>query len=373
MHPIPRSSRRFVAPLVVGLLLCLAWSHFHVHTGIHGRLTAASHHRLPPLGPGASLAVLFGLGAAAAAAARAGLSGTIRLVPNSAIPWGGGRPITREDLLAGAAFGAYGANRTAAVHQTVHQTRIAYRRAGPLVVVLGGPSGDPEQAHAAQAAFRRWAGRRPIVWYGAGSPAGHGFHLGQEAIVNLQRHELGTARSANLRHSVSRARRAGVEVVTAAWSELPEAVRAQLRELEWAHRRRRPLQFRLTLSTLKDAMDGRAWTLALGPSGRIEAAATWLDSSDRRGVVLDLMRRRDDAVPGAMELLIHSGLERARESGRLWASLGIVSGRAPDGLRRFKAKFRPEWHDRYIAAPGIPLVLAAAAAAWAHIAPWRAA
>ncbi len=369
MQSIPRSSRRFVAPLVVGVLLCLAWSHFHVHTGLHGRLTAASHHRLPPLGPAASLAVLFGLGAAAAATARAGLSGTIRLVPGSAIPWGGGRPITREDLLAGAAFGAYGANRTAAVHQT----HIAYRRAGPLLVVLGGPSGEPEQAHAAQAAFRRWAGRRPIVWYGAGSPAGRGLHLGQEAIVNLRRHELSSARAANLRHSVSRARRAGVQVMTAPWDELPDAVRTELQELEWAHRRRRPLQFRLTLSTLKDAMDGRPWTLALGPSGRVEAAATWLDSTDRRGVVLDLMRRRDDAVPGTMELLIHSGLERARESGRSWASLGIVSGRAPGGLRRFKAKFRPEWHDRYIAAPGIPLALAAAAAAWAHIAPWRAA
>jgi lysylphosphatidylglycerol synthetase-like protein (DUF2156 family) len=366
MAYLPRATRRLLLPILAGILVCLMWTHFHVHLGLQSRVVTASHHRLPATGGVESLALLFASAAAAAAAARAGVTDALGRVPASAIPWGGGRPITREDLLAGAAFGAYRANPTAAVHGQA----IAYRRAGPMLVVLGGPAGDPQRAHLAQAEFRRWAGRRPIVWYGAGSKAGNGLHLGKEAIVQLARHDPASPRTANLRHSIARARRAGVEVLHGSWAQLPAAVHSQLRVLERQWRRRHPIRLRLTLSSLRDATDGRLWGVCTR-QGRVEAAVTWLDSADGNGAVLDLMRRRQDAVPGAMELLIHEGLIRARENGRTWASLGVVGDHAPEGLRRFKAKFRPEWHDRYVAAPGIPLPLALAAAAWAHLAPWR--
>ncbi len=368
MADFPRATRRLRLPALAGVVVCLVWTHFHIHLGLESRVAAASHHHLPAAGGMESLALIFAAATAAAVAARAGVSDALDRLPTSAIPWGGGRPITREDLLAGAAFGAYRANKTAAVYRHA----IAYRRAGPMLVVLGGPAGDPQQAHRAQAEFRRWAGRRPIVWYGAGSKAGNGYHLGKEAIVQLARHDLASPGAANLRHSVARARRAGVEILSGSWAELPPEVRAQLRGLERQWRRRHPIRLRLTLSSLADATDGRLWTVATC-HGRVEAAVTWLDSADGHGVVLDLMRRRPDAVPGAMELLIHDGLVSAREQGRTWASLGVIGDHAPAGLQRFKAKFRPEWHDRYVAAPGIPLPLALAAAAWAHLAPWRAA
>jgi hypothetical protein len=363
--------RRALAPLLLGAFGCALWLHFHVHLGLIQRFEVATHDRFELTELQLLLALWLTATAAAAAAPPA-----IRRVPLPDPAWTAARPFTIEDRLAAACFGAYGANRTAS---TVEPGGVAFRELGPLVLALGGPPGDPARAHAAQEAFRRWAGRRPLVWYGTGTGGPGSFPIGQEAIVRPARHDLATPRLANLRHSLARARRAGVEVVRGPWSGLPADLREQVAELARTTRRRRRFALRLTVSELADARDGRTWALGVC-DGRVEAALTWLPACGEPGLVLDILWRRPDAVPGSVELLIEDGIDRARSAGFGYVSLGVC-GEArqpawlqrlnPPGLRRFKDKFAPEWHDRFIVAPAMPRPLALAAVAMGHLAPAR--
>ncbi len=369
----PLSSRaaiRALLPLLAGALTCLVWMRLHIHTGLYERLELVSRNRVD-LNETQILFLLWMLAVAAAALGPVALRQAGRRVPVPVPAWSGYPPPTIEDRLAAATFGAYAANRAVA---TAGGAGVAHRCLGPVVVALGGVA-----SHAAGDAFQRWAGRRPVVWYGTGAAGPGCLRIGQEAIVRPAWHDLESPRLANLRHSIARARRAGVVIAGGAWAELPPDLQAQLRglagEVRRHHRRRPPLT--LTLSRFEDAMDGRPWAVATC-GDRVEAAATWLEGAGERGLVLDIMWRRPDATPGAMELLLEHGIQAARRDGRPWVSLGVCGEPGqpgwlrrlnPPGLRRFKEKFAPEWHDRYVAAPAIPRVLALAAVALAHLAP----
>ena len=127
---------------------------------------------------------------------------------------------------------------------------------------------------------------------------------------------------------------------------------------------------------------------------RIEGFVTWVPVWARHGWALDLMRRRDDAFPGTMELLVARSVEVARERGDAVMSLSLsaLANVGPEhapgadpaqpvasppsdtdrareflsqhlarfydfkGLFRWKKKFNPEFEDRYLVYPG-PLAL----------------
>jgi phosphatidylglycerol lysyltransferase len=66
-------------------------------------------------------------------------------------------------------------------------------------------------------------------------------------------------------------------------------------------------------------------------TGRVEAFLTWVPIWGRHGWALDLMRRRRDATPGTMELLIARSAENARERGDEMLSLSLSAlARAED-------------------------------------------
>jgi lysylphosphatidylglycerol synthetase-like protein (DUF2156 family) len=126
----------------------------------------------------------------------------------------------------------------------------------------------------------------------------------------------------------------------------------------------------------------------------VEGFLTWVPIGARRGWALDLMRRRVDSVPGAMELLVVSSVEAARERGDTMLSLSLSAlahvdeagtGRESDpsgevesrnaktaaqaarareflsqhlarfydfkGLFSWKKKFAPDFEDRYLVYP----------------------
>lgn len=362
---------RAAAAALAGLGACLLWLRHPVHVGAYHQFATLTHHRVHA-SQGALLFVLWLTFAALVAIILPAARVAGRRLPLPDPGWAAWRPLTLEDRLAAATFAVFGANRSA---RRLPEGGIVFRALGPCVVALGGPAGAPGAAHRAQSAFRRWAGHRPVIWYGTGSGGRSALRFGQEAIIRLARHDLASPRLANVRHSVARARRAGIELVDGPWSSLPEAARRQVETLE-RRARRRP-RLRLTLSSVADARDGRRWSLAVR-NGRVEAAITWLDAAGMPGTVLDVLLRRPDAVPGSVELLIEAELARAAERGVEWASLGVCGSPGlpawlqalnPPGLRRFKEKFAPEWHDRYIVAPGLPLPLALLAVAAAHLVP----
>ena len=120
--------------------------------------------------------------------------------------------------------------------------------------------------------------------------------------------------------------------------------------------------------------------------GRIEAFATVWESAGREELSVDLMRHLPDSPNGMMDFLFVCLMLRGREEGYQWFNLGMapLSGLpqhelAPlwnrvggflfrhsehfynfQGVRRYKAKFNPQWTPRYLASQGgltLPTVL----------------
>ncbi|MGH7910678.1 MAG: phosphatidylglycerol lysyltransferase domain-containing protein [Candidatus Dormibacteraceae bacterium] len=272
--------------------------------------------------------------------------------------------------MSGASFAAYGRNPGCDIFWSAsRRAYVAYRAWTRYLVALGGPGGEPEELDPLREQFRAWARPRGVAWYGA--PASENprrdIFIGQEAIVYPPTFALTGKKMQNLRTSVRAAERRGVHLVYGGWSYLPDWVRAQILAIDMAWEQRTLVKFGFSVSRFSEATsDSRPWVAAC-TDGRVEAFVTWLPGAASRGAVLDLMKRRQDAVPGAMDLLLVRGLEACRARGLEWVSLGVaasedasarrgVSGRVgnmfnPASLRAYKQKFRPEWQDRWLVLP----------------------
>lgn len=201
--------------------------------------------------------------------------------------------------------------------------------------------------------------------------------VADEAVLELGSFSLSGAKRANVRHSVTSARRAGLTVEPyAPWQD--EQIAAVSRQ--WlATKRGGELGF--TLSRHEDVAgqlrDGATdlW-VALDGDGQVQAWCTWRHYLGGRARVLDVMRRRPQAPNPAMDLLIAASLERYRDAGVLQASLASVPrghGAAAEriypcrSLRNYKQKFDPQWQPRWLAVPAAwqrPFALAAICGAY---------
>jgi lysylphosphatidylglycerol synthetase-like protein (DUF2156 family) len=355
--PLGAAVRSAALPLVGAALLCAAWLQLRIHSGVGHRLTGATHLR----GRAAEeelLLLLFVVAAAAIFAARHALArGLLRLAFLS--------ELRDVDPLAAASFTAYQANSgVQSFGSRDGRACIAYRRAGLVVVALGGPAGEAKAAARLQRRFLETV-RRPVAWYGVSHSRDLcSIWIGEEAIVRPSTFSTEGAEMSNLRHAVARARRAGVTVEMGRWEELPPAVRVGVQELDRAWVSRHRLRLGFSLSSLQEATRGQRLFAVASRRGRVEAAVSWLEGFRGRGRVLDVIRRRPDAAPGCIELLLRESIELFATNRVEWTSLGMASSA---GLRRYKQKFRPEWHDRYLAFPLLTAPMAALAVAWVHV------
>jgi len=273
---------------------------------------------------------------------------------------------------------------------------IAYADALGVRVALGTPIGPPECWPRAMVAFGAHArsGHRMPSFYQLDAPglraargAGlSGLKVGDEAVLELEGFSLDGAKRANLRHTVSRARRGGL---TGVWlpTGTDAALRDELADLDRAWRRGRRLVLRFTVGSLDPAEEGVATAVTLDRTGRAAALTTYRRTGVDGGWVLELIRRRPDAVPGAVELAIVTAALALSGEGVPTLSLGLAPTRGlaasgasgperwlhhparlvrrwyrTDGLAFFKGKFDPRWEPRYLAAPGRPGQLRAIAA-----------
>jgi lysylphosphatidylglycerol synthetase-like protein (DUF2156 family) len=205
--------------------------------------------------------------------------------------------------------------------------------------------------------------------------------IGEEAFLDVAEFSTGGKRLANVRHTVTRARKDGVTVM-----RYDEETRTSRRDDQlsaisaaWLAGKGGPeLGFtlgRFDLDRLDDQEVYAAVTCEGTTEERVVGFVTWLPYEGGDAAVLDLMRRDDPCPPGVMECLIVDSVADFARRGRRTASLGGVplaattertdrvqrllgwlyehggSVYAAKGLFRFKDKFAPRWEPMYLAFP----------------------
>jgi phosphatidylglycerol lysyltransferase len=204
------------------------------------------------------------------------------------------------------------------------------------------------------------------------------FKMAEEAVIDLPSFSLAGGKRSNLRAMVNKVTKQGLTVAIYDRAAKPDAaIDASLEEIshEWLESKHQgEMGFTATRFAL-EALDGvRVFLCRDGE--RIVAFCSWRPYRGDQAVVLDLMRKRQDAAAGAMDLLLARSLEHLRELGLQEASLAnapLANVNAPSGfaeraaallfekmngfygyksLFQFKKKFAPRWEGRYLVYPG---------------------
>jgi phosphatidylglycerol lysyltransferase len=221
-------------------------------------------------------------------------------------------------------------------------------------------------------------------------------HIGEDPVLWTERFTLSGGAVGAVRRAVSKAEQAGLVVrhfvpgVNPFGRDSGDELIGELRAIseEWLHAHpggeKSFCMGRFDPHHLPQVWLSVAWNPA---RGRVEGFTTWEPIWARRGWSLDLMRRRADAAPGTMDLLVVKAVEAAKERGDAMLSLSLSAlarvgqESAPEGpserpgeaetdrareflsqhLARFydfkglfqwKRKFDPEFEDRYLVYPG---------------------
>ncbi len=278
---------------------------------------------------------------------------------------------------------------------------IPYRFESDTLLGIGDPIGPDEELGPLLEAFERYCRERDwafaffqarperLALYAA--RGWRALHVGEDPVLDPAAFTLEGGAVANVRRSARKAETAGVVVRhfradAAAWdpATLPAGWTEQMRAVadEWL-RAHHGGEKGFCMGRFDPRRLGEAW-LAVAvheASGRIEAFATWVPIPARRGWAFDLTRRRDDAIPGVMELLVTSSVAEARARGDAVLSLSLSAlasvasapgepDESPEarrarafltehlarfydfkGLFQWKKKFDPRFEDRYLVYP----------------------
>ncbi len=273
---------------------------------------------------------------------------------------------------------------------------VMYQIAGRSWIALGDPVGPRARAeelvwrfremsdlHAGQTVFYQASGDRLPLYVDLGLAA---LKIGEEARVNLTDFSLEGGQRADLRQAHRRAERDGAtfEVIP------PERVQEFLPVLQrisdaWLTSKSTGEKRFSVGAFSNDYLCNFPIALVRCEGSPAAFANLWL-SGTREELSVDLMRFGPDAPRGAMDYLFIELMLWARAQGYRWFNLGMapLSGleRHPlapawhrvgnfvfrhgehfynfEGLRRYKAKFDPEWEPKYLVARGgiaLPRVL----------------
>ncbi len=267
------------------------------------------------------------------------------------------------------------------------ESYVAYRVNDHTAVALGDPVGPEDRMKDVVAAFAAFADSRgwnPVFFSTANANRlmyeAMGFRtlqVGEDAWIPLSSLEFSGKEWQDVRTALNRARRDGLRFEMHSGGEVPPEIRRQLDGVgrEWISGKDIP-EIGFTLGRTEDVDDPNVEVaVAVDANGVVQAFADWLPVFARNAWVLDLMRRRETAMPGAMEFLIASSLVTFREHGYEAASLAVapladidrdedaplllrVLGRIYDranayyhfkSLFAFKSKFKPVWEPVYLA------------------------
>lgn len=277
---------------------------------------------------------------------------------------------------------------------------LAYRVNDAVAVVLGDPIGDPDARYRTIRTFTHYASERgwSPVFYAATAQHMKDYRqlgydilrIGEEAVIDLPRLEFRGKGWQDIRTALHRATRSEMKFMMVEGGQLPGNLRSQLFEIsaDWSARKRLPTMG-FTLGTTADVDDPNVnVAIALDASGRVHGFTDWLPVFARRGWVIDLMRRRTDAMVSVMDFIIGRSLMAFKERGYETASLAAAPlanvdrdasssplqkalGQVFDhfetyydfrSLYRYKEKFHPRWESVYLAYRGLPILPVASSA-----------
>jgi lysylphosphatidylglycerol synthetase-like protein (DUF2156 family) len=273
-----------------------------------------------------------------------------------------------------------------AVADAASATALGYARAGRTAVVLGDAGGPSFDAFLALCRSQDWL---PAV-YQASSPfasalRGRGWHairVGSEALLDPSTFDASSPRLANVRHTVTRARRGGLRPWTSAdgAAGLPAAASVDwLASLDAAWQADNGPRLGFTVGQFHPAtLGGCVIAAATDAHDRLDAFVVLRPTGADGGWMLDVMRRRRGGTPGAVELCLIAAIEELRSRGVQRLSLGLapLAGLSPttgvlaeralalgarlarpvydvEGLAFFKNKFAPTWEPRFLAVPHV--------------------
>ena len=201
---------------------------------------------------------------------------------------------------------------------------------------------------------------------------------GEEAVVPLDTFTLAGSSMKTLRNSHAQARRSGLSLEIQPESAVP-ALLPELRAISDAWLARHGgREKRFSLGAFDaDYLARCPVAVVRGADRGAMAFANLWRSGDGAELSIDLMRQRPDAPAGTMDFLLVELIDHARTHGFARFNLGVAplsgmrGGRLAttwtrgarlafgfrrlrynfQGLRRYKEKFAPTWHNRYIALP----------------------
>jgi len=268
------------------------------------------------------------------------------------------------------------------------EAALAFARAGRTAVMLGDPDGEVRPGlEVATVWIER--GRRldwlPVVYQASRrfteELESHGWsacRIGAEAVLDPVAFDIRSPRVANVRHTVERSRKAGIQV-RSTWDDggLAAATIEGLAALDAEWRRGAGLRLGFTVGQFEAARMGDGLTVvAADPDMQPQAFIVLRRTGADGGWMLDVMRRRRGAAPGTIEaclveaMRLLAGHEVRRLSLGLAPLAGLEAGRGPlleralavaarlirpaydvAGLAFFKDKFGPEWEARYLVVP----------------------
>ena len=265
---------------------------------------------------------------------------------------------------------------------------LMYRVRGRSWIVMGDPVGPPAAWHDLVWRLRRLAdaahGR--LCFYQASAAmlpllVELGLTVmkaGEEAHVPLASFSLAGPRAKDFRHALRRAEALGLSFEVLPVGDVP-AITPELAAVSAAWLAGKAgREKRFSLGAFDPAYLARFPCAVIRQDHRVVAFANIWAGPAGGELSVDLMRHRPDAPAGAMDLLFVRLFQWGAEHGFGWFNLGVAplsglpGGRlAPlwarigrvlfergerfygfAGLRAFKAKFRPDWHPRYVATPG---------------------
>ncbi len=273
---------------------------------------------------------------------------------------------------------------------------IMYAMTPAYWIAMGDPVGNPEtfdtlawkfretaDRHGAQAVFYQVSDRHLPLYLDLGMVM---VKIGEEARVPLASFSLVGGKRENQRKGRNRFLKQGYTMRFLDPQEL-ESRLPRLREISDAWLAQKNIrEKRFSLGFFDESYLHRTRIAVVEHEGAVLAFANFWDLDNRAGLAIDLMRYAPEAPPNMMEFLFVELILWGQAEGYAWFSLGMapLSGLekhplAPlwhkignvifehgeefynfEGLHAYKAKFDPEWHPRYLAAPSglrIPMVL----------------